>query len=286
MDFLNQLKNGVFTEMIARFSAAIPKLTFALLILLIGWLIAKTIRKVVRGILAGIGIDRVAERLNDIDLVQRSGVRVEISSVLAQMVYLVLMLGFIIFATDMLGIPAITQMVRDLIDYMPALFSAFVLLLLGLFLADMIRGIVQTACQSMGLPSAKMIATAVFYFLFITVAVSALAQAKINTGFIASNISIIIAALAFAFAFGYGRASRDLLANYLAGSYNRNKVQVGDDIRIIGMRGKVVLIDATSLVLQTPDREIIIPLSKLATEKVEVFYPDAQEENLLQPGDK
>ncbi|MBK7938628.1 MAG: hypothetical protein IPJ82_16775 [Lewinellaceae bacterium] len=164
MDFLNQLKNGVFTEMIARFSAAIPKLTFALLILLIGWLIAKTIRKVVRGILAGIGIDRVAERLNDIDLVQRSGVRVEISSVLAQMVYLVLMLGFIIFATDMLGIPAITQMVRDLIDYMPALFSAFVLLLLGLFLADMIRGIVQTACQSMGLPSAKMIATAVFYF--------------------------------------------------------------------------------------------------------------------------
>ncbi|MBK7938627.1 MAG: hypothetical protein IPJ82_16770 [Lewinellaceae bacterium] len=61
---------------------------------------------------------------------------------------------------------------------------------------------------------------------------------------------------------------------------------MGDDIRIIGMRGKVVLIDATSLVLQTPDREIIIPLSKLATEKVEVFYPDAQEENLIQPGDK
>ncbi|MCB9305625.1 MAG: mechanosensitive ion channel [Lewinellaceae bacterium] len=285
MDFFNQLKDGVFTELLARFSAAIPKLTFALVILLIGWLIAKTVRKLIRGVLAGIGIDRLAERLNDIDLVQRSGMRVEVSGVLAQMVYFVLMLGFVIFATDMLGIPAITQMVRDLIDYIPALFSAFVLFMLGLFLADMIRGIVQTTCQSMGLPSAKMIATAVFYFLFITVAVSALAQAKINTGFIASNISIIIAALAFAFAFGYGRASRDLLANYLAGSYNRNKIQVGDDVRIIGMRGKVVMIDSTSLTLQTDDREIIIPLSKLATEKVEVFYPDPQEENLLETGE-
>ncbi|MBV6442961.1 MAG: hypothetical protein DYG98_15140 [Haliscomenobacteraceae bacterium CHB4] len=284
MDFLDQLKNGVFSEMLARFSAAIPKLTFALLVMLIGWLIAKGIRRLVRRILAGLGVDGLAERLNDIDLVQRSGMRIEVSSVLSQMIYLILMLGFVIFATDILGIPAITQMVRDLIDYIPALFSAFILFLLGLFLADMIRGIALTACQSMGLPSAKVISTAVFYFLFVTVAVSALAQAKINTGFMAINISIIIGALALAFAIGYGLASRELLSNYLAGGYNRNKIVVGDDIRIIGMRGKVIGIDATSLTLQTDKSEVIIPLSKLASEKIEVFYPEGQDENLLAPG--
>ncbi len=284
MDFLDQLKNGVFAEMLARFSAAIPKLTFALLVLFIGWLIARLIRKVVRRVLSGIGLDNLAERLNDIDIVQRSGMRIEVSAVLAQMVFYILMLGFVIFATDLLGIPAITQMVRDVVDYLPALFSAFVLFLLGLFLADMVRGIVLTACQSMGLPSAKIISTAIFYFLFVTAAVSALAQAKINTGFMALNISIIIGALALAFAVGYGISSRDLLSNYLASGYNRNKVQVGDDIRIIGMRGKVINIDATSLTLQTPGSEVIIPLSKLATEKVEIFYPDGQDENLLAPG--
>lgn len=285
MGFFDQLKNGVFAELLARFSAAIPQLTFALLVLLVGWLISKVIRRVVRRVLAGLGLDALAERLNDIDIVQRSGMRIEVSAVLSQMVYLVLMLGFVIFATDILGIPPITQMVRDLIDYIPALFSAFVLFLLGLFLADMVRGIVLTACQSMGLPSAKVISTAIFYFLFVTAAVSALAQAKINTGFMALNLSIIIGALALAFAIGYGVSSRDLLANYLAGGYNRNKIQVGDDVRIIGVRGKVILIDATSLTLQTDKSEVIIPLSKLAAEKVEVFYPDGQEENLLEPGD-
>ena len=284
MNFLDQLKNGVFAELLARFSAAIPKLTFALLVMLIGWLIAKGIRRIIRRILSGLGVDAFAERLNDIDIVQRSGMRIEISSVLSQMVYYLLMLGFVIFATDILGIPAITQMVRDLVDYIPALFSAFILLLMGLFLADMVRGIALTACQSMGMPSAKVISTAVFYFLFVTVAVSALAQAKISTGFMAINISIIIGALALAFAIGYGLASRDLLSNYLAGGYNRNKIAVGDDVRIIGMRGKVIGIDATSLTLQTDKSEVIIPLGKLASEKIEVFYPDGQEENLLEPG--
>ncbi|MFN0014594.1 MAG: mechanosensitive ion channel family protein [Saprospiraceae bacterium] len=283
MDFLQKLKEGVFAELLARFSEAAPKLLFALLILLIGRMVAGLIRRVVKRVLAGLHVDRLAEQLNDIDIVQRTGMKIQISAVIAQMVFYVLILGFVIFATDMLGIPAITDMVRDVIDYLPALFSAFVLFLLGLFLADMVRGAVQTTCQSMGIPSAKMIGTAVFYFLFVTIAVSALAQAKISTDFIAANLTVVIGALGLAFAVGYGLAARDLVANYIAGHYNRNKVRVGDDVRIAGVRGKVVLIDSTSMILQTPERAIIIPLSKMTTEKVEVFYPDGQDENLLPP---
>ncbi|MEQ1745892.1 MAG: mechanosensitive ion channel domain-containing protein [Saprospiraceae bacterium] len=283
MDFLQKLKEGVFAELLARFSEAAPKLLFALLILLIGRMVAGLVRRVVKRVLAGLHVDRLAEQLNDIDIVQRTGMKIQISGVVAQMVFYVLILGFVIFATDMLGIPAITDMVRDVIDYLPALFSAFVLFLLGLFLADMVRGAVQTTCQSMGIPSAKMIGSAVFYFLFVTIAVSALAQAKISTDFIAANLTVVIGALALAFAVGYGLAARDLVANYIAGHYNRNKVRVGDDVRIAGVRGKVVLIDSTSMILQTPERAIIVPLSKMTTEKVEVFYPDGQDENLLPP---
>jgi len=283
MDFLNKLKEGVFTELLARFSEAAPKILFAILILILGRVIAGAIRRIVRRVLASLQVDRLAERLNDIDLVQRSGMKIQISVVVAQMIYYVLMLGFIIFATDMLGIPAITDMVRDLINYLPALFSAFVLFLLGLFLADMVRGVALTTLQSMGIPSAKMISTAVFYFLFITIAVSALSQAKISTGFIASNLTVLIGALALAFAIGYGFAARDLVANYLAGHYNRNKVRIGDDVAIGGVRGKVVMIDSTSLVLQTPERAIIVPLSKMTRENVEVYYPEGQDDHLLPP---
>jgi len=284
MNFWEQLKAGVFSELIGKFSAIIPKVIFASILLLIGWLLSNALRRVLGKVLASIGIDKLTEQLNDVEALQGMGLRIRFSTGIANIVYYVMMLFFIIMATDALGVGAITTMVRDLFNYLPAVLSAFIFLLLGLFLADMVRGAVESALRSFGLPSAKMIATGIFYFLFVTVAVSALAQAKINTNFIASNLTVIIGALALAFSFGYGLAARDLISNYLAGFYNKNKVRVGDDVRIIGVRGKVVMIDSTSMILQTPERAIVIPLSKLTTEKVEIFYPDAQEENLLETG--
>ncbi|MEZ4921177.1 MAG: mechanosensitive ion channel [Saprospiraceae bacterium] len=283
INFFKQLGAGVSGQMVDGLSAAIPKFTAALFTLFVGWMIAKFVRRIIRRVLQAIKLDNLVDRLNDIDIVQRTGMRIQISEILSKTVYYIMMLIFVVAATDVLGIKPVSDMVTSLLNYMPSLFSAAVVFLLGLFLADIIRGVALTACQSLGIPSAKLIASVVFYFLFITVAVSALSQAQINTGFIASNLTMIIGAGALAFAFGYGLAARDLVANYLASYYNRNKVRVGDDVVMGESRGKVVMIDSTSLILQTEDRAIIVPLSKLITEKVEVFYPEGQEEDLLPP---
>ena len=278
--------NGPIGQLFTQLSAFFPKFIGALSILFIGWIISRTIGKILGKVLATIGVDRLAEMFQDIDLVQRAGgMRAQVSSVLAKGVYYMLMLIFIIAATEVLGVAAITQLFTDLMNYLPSLLTASVVLMIGIFVADLVQGAVLTLCQSLGITSAKMIASIVFYFIFVTIAISALAQAKINTDFISSNLTAIIGAAALAFAFGYGLASRDLIANYLAGYYNKNKIRVGDDVRIIGVRGKVVMIDSTSLILQTPERAIIVPLSKLTTEKVEVFYPDPQEDHLLETGD-
>jgi small-conductance mechanosensitive channel len=274
---------GPLGQLIEQFSAFFPKFIGALMILFLGWIVSRTIGKILSRILAKAGVDRLAEMLEDIDMVQRSGVLKEkLSNIIAKIVYYMLMLTFIIAAMETLGVDAITQIFTDLMNYLPSLLTASVIFMMGLFLADMVQGAVTTLCQSLGIASAKLIGSVVFYFLFVTIAVSALAQAKINTEFISSSLVVIIGAGALAFAFGYGLASKDLVSNYLASYYNKNKVRVGDDVRIMGMRGKVVLIDSTSMILQTTERAIIIPLSKLTTEKVEVFYPDPQENDLLE----
>lgn len=276
--------SGPVAQLIAQFSAFFPKFIGALTILFVGWLVSRTVGKILSKVLANVGVDRLAEMLDDIDLVQRTGVLKEkLSGIIAKIVYYMMMLTFIIAATETLGVAAITQLFTDLMNYLPSLLTASVVFMLGLFLADMVQGAVVTLCQSLGIASAKMIGSIVFYFMFVTIAVSALAQAKINTEFISSSLVVLIGAGALAFAFGYGLASKDLVSNYLASYYNKNKVRVGDEVRIIGERGKVVLIDSTSMILQTPERAIIVPLSKLTTEKVEVFYPDPLGNDLLEP---
>lgn len=282
---LERLQEGVLSELVAKFSAIVPKLTAAILVLFIGYLVARLIRSVARRVLEGIKIDRLADALNGIDILQSNNVSIRPSAMISKTLYFILMLLFTVAATDALGVAAITQLVSDLMNYLPALLSAAFIFLLGLFLSDMIKGIVVTTCDSLGMSSAKMIGNIAFYVIFLTVGVSALAQAKIDTHFISSNLTVLIAAPAFAFALGYGFAAKDLISNYLAGFYNKNKVRIGDDVRVMGTRGKVILIDNHSIILQTDDRATLVPLAKLTTEKVEVFYPDGQEEQLLQSGD-
>jgi len=282
--FLEDLQKGVTNDLIARFSAAIPKIAIALVMLAIGVYISRTVKKVLERVLAALGVDKAAAQLNDIELMQQTGMEVRISTVIASMLYYVLLLIFVILSTDILGIAAVTSMVRDVVNYLPSLFSSVILLLLGVFVADMVRQIVLTALQSLGFAAYKIVSSAVFYFLLVSMVISALSQAKVNTDFLSNNLTVLVGAIAFAFAIGYGIASRDMVSNYLAGFYNRNKVRVGDDVRIIGVRGKVVMIDATSVVLQTPERAILVPLSKLTTEKIEIFYPGAQDDSLLHSG--
>ena len=265
--------DGLLKTFVEGAYTGIPKLISALVIFFIGLTIAKFIKKMIAKILGAIGIDRFAARLNDIDLVRSTGVEMRLSDLIARIVHFFIVFMFTMMTVDVLNIPAISKLMQDAFDYMPSLLTAGIVLLLGLFFADLIKGIALAALKSLNIPSANVIANVVFYFLFVSIAVSALGQAKIETAFISANLTVIIGAAALAFSVGYGLASKDLASNYLAGYYNKNKVRVGDEVVIDGTQGKVVVIDNSSLILQTKDRAVIVPLSKLTTSRVEVLYP-------------
>ena len=158
----------------------------------------------------------------------------------------------------------------NLINYLPNLLSAIVFFIIGLLVADFVRGIVLTTCQSLSIPSAKVISSVVFYFLFLTVTMSALDQAKISTDLINSSFMIIIAGVVASFALGYGLASKDMMSNFLASFYVKNKFEAGDRITIDGIQGQIETMDNKSFVLKTSDSKIVFPLNKLAQDKVEI----------------
>ncbi|MFN0216184.1 MAG: mechanosensitive ion channel family protein, partial [Saprospiraceae bacterium] len=66
--------SGPVAQLIAQFSAFFPKFIGALTILFLGWLVSRTVGKILSKVLARVGVDRLAEMFDDIDLVQRTGV--------------------------------------------------------------------------------------------------------------------------------------------------------------------------------------------------------------------
>lgn len=258
-------------DLLTGFAAVIPNLLGALAVLIIGLIVSKIASRFVRRILVTIGADKLAERLNEIEIVYKSNIRLVPSKLLAKVVYYFLLFIFVVAATDILNMPVISQLVSEILNYIPILISAMAVFVVGLLISDFLKNVVKTTCDSLGIPASGMISSIVFYFLFLNIAMIALSQARIDTEFIQDNLSIILAGVVLAFAIGYGFASRNIVANFLASFYNKGKVNVGDTIGIDGVRGKVIRMDNSTITLQVESREVLIPLSKLASEKVDIF---------------
>jgi len=258
-------------EMLSNFLALVPNFFLALLTFIIGWIVSKLVAKFLLRILKTIGADKLADKLNEIEIIHKTNFKLVPSVLLSRLAYYILLFIFVIAAVDVLGMEAVSSLMSDLLNYIPHLLSAFLVFVVGVFVADFIKNIVLTTCNSLGIPAAKVIANVIFYFLFLNIIMITLSQAKIDTDFIQDNLSIILAGVVLAFAIGYGFASRQLVANFLSSLYNKDKVKIGDVIGIEGLRGKVIDIDSSSFTLEAEGRSVIIPLSKLSSESIEIF---------------
>ncbi len=243
----------------------------AILILFIGWIVARIITRVLRKVLKAIRIDRLAEKLNDIEMVAKSDIDIKPSIFLSKLVYYVLMFIFFIAATDALGMAVVSDLMSNLLNnFLPNALAAIIVFVIGIIAADFLKKLVKTACDSLAIPAASLIANVVFYFIFLNILIVTLAQLGIDTGFMETNLSVILAGIVLAFSIGYGMASRPVMSNYLASFYSKGRVKIGATLRINGMEGKVIAIDNASIVVKTQDSKVIVPLSRLNTETFEI----------------
>ncbi len=273
--FLQNIKVfELLNDLLKGFIGVLPNLVGAVLLFIIGWILAKVMSKFIRKILSKTGIDKFAERFESIDIVHKSKIKMVPSKILAKILYYVIFLIFAIAATDQLNMPAVSSLVSEIIQYIPKLLTAGIVLVFGVVIADALRKVVHTALESFGIPSAKIIAGFVFYFILIAVFMSALGQAEIEVSFFEKNITVLIAAGAFAFALGYGLASRDQMANFLASFYSKKKIHIGDDVKIDGVRGKIIKIDNNSFTLKTETGKIVFPINIITTQRIEFFDID------------
>lgn len=268
MDFLND----IFGELATSFKEGIPKIFTAIVIIIIGIIIAKILKKVIQRVLSTIGIDKLGEKLNEIEMVSKADVEIKFSSILAKIVYYVVLLFFLMAATSQLEMPAVSNLVQNLLEFIPNLIVAGIILTIGFIFAEMLKTIVQTALTSFGIPSAKLISSFFFYFILINIVISALTQASINTEFLSQNISILIGGIVLAFSIGYGLASKSTMANFIGSMYMKGKINLGDTIKVQNDLGKVISMDKSAITIEKENGgRVFIPLSRMTTESIEVF---------------
>lgn len=259
---------SAFTQFGEAAVAYVPVIVSALVVLLIGWIIAKLIGRLISRALRGVKFDDLLERAGFDGALKRINPDLTGSKVVGRIFYWVVFLVFFMAAANVLGWTALTDGLNAFMAYLPTLGIALIIFLVGIYISNLVRSAVTTAAKSIGISGAKTIGDIVYYLLFIFIAITALNQAGVNTDIITSNLTLIIGAVLLAFAISYGFASRPIVANMLSSFYTKGKFKSGQRIRIGEVEGKIESIDSVSVTIRTSDALLVLPSRKLVEEHV------------------
>ncbi|MTI87157.1 MAG: hypothetical protein FH748_04225 [Balneolaceae bacterium] len=264
-----QVVQNSFMEFWEKLVDVLPHIFGALILLIVGWGIAKVTAFVIKKILVSIKLDQLGEKLVETTSLDPGLLNVTPSQLISKFVYWAILLLFFISASDTLGWTMVSESINTLLNYLPQLFSSLVVFVVGLYIAGFVKQFLNTAFNSIGLAAGTVISKIVFYIILLIVATTALDQAGIDTSLITANITIILGGLLLAFAIAFGYSSREVFANIISSLYVRNnfkegqKIQIGEDIA-----GIIKKIDAIHVTLQTEGDDILLPTQVLISKKV------------------
>lgn len=257
----------------------VPIVISALVILLVGWIISKVVSKVVLKTLETIKLDDILSKVGFDKMLTKIKAGLSASKIFSKVVYYIFMLLFVTSAAQVLGWDMITDGIASFIAYLPTLTVALVIFVLGVYVAELIKNMIYTAANSIGVSGSKAIANIVYYLLFIFIAITALNQAGVDTDIITSNITLILGSILLAFAISYGFASRNLVSNMLSSYYGKGKFVEGQRIRIGQEEGIIIKIDSISVTLQQENQQLVFPSKRLIEEEVIILSYIPNEDN-------
>ncbi|WP_025762870.1 mechanosensitive ion channel family protein [Dyadobacter tibetensis] len=268
---ITEILLNTFHTLINQFVEFVPRVIGCLVILVVGYLVARGVRILISQVLSRVGLDRIGDRLNEIDIIKKLKTEIKLSDVVATIFYYYILLIFLTFAADTLGVDTITNMVLSLVSFIPKLIAGAIMLQVGIMLSDALKTGVISICKSFNISAAKLIGNIVFVFFLIITFITALGQVGIETALLESSFTIIFGGAIAAFGLGYGIASRDVLANIISSFYSRKNHHIGQVIKIGDVKGVISKIDSTSVTVVSEHATTIVPLQMFQSHQVEVF---------------
>ncbi len=204
-------------EAIGAFLAYIPQLIGAIIILVVGYFIAKAMQAVVDRLLRGIGFDRWMERGGVKQFFDRTQTDHTPASIIGVLVFWFVLIVAITMAADALGVPQVTAFLNQLLAYIPSILAAVLILFLAALLANFLSGIVRGATGS------GMLASVVYYAVIIYAVFAALTEVGIAVALTAPTFLILLGAVALAVAIAFGIGGREVARDIVEKAYNRRQ---------------------------------------------------------------
>ena len=217
-DFVTTIKDS-FYDLADSIVAFMPKLVVALLLLLIGVVVARVTGKLINAALSAIEKNKYTKKFfNAVEIKM-----VSISDMVGLFVRYAVLLIFVNAAVGVLGLEVLSETFDAILAFVPKIFSAVVVAGLALVASGVVQNIVSESANKAKIKSYKTLANAARILVLVFGFPLAAAQLGLDLTIINNNITVVMAGVMLAFAIAFGFGGRDTAAKIVENAYKNFK---------------------------------------------------------------
>ncbi len=204
-----------FNKFLGKVTTFLPNLLAMITILILGFLIAWIVKKLIFRFLKAIQFDKVSERWGLPHILSKGGVTYSPADLLSRFFYWVIVLITLILGINALEVAVTQNFISHFFNYLPHLFAAMIILAIGYLIAIFLGQATLIAAVNAQMESAKLLSRAVRWFIIILALTMALYHLGIAEKVIVAAFSITFGGIVLALAIAFGWGGKELAKNFL-----------------------------------------------------------------------
>jgi flagellar biosynthesis protein FliQ len=201
----------------------LPRLAVALVVFIVGWILAKVARfAIVKGLRA-VNFHVVTQRAGLDGFFKDGGIRTDTTEIIALIVYWLVILGALVVGFNSLGLIYVTDLLGRVILFVPKVLVALLVLAFGAYFARFIANAVTAYCKNVHMQDAELLGRLAQYAILTFVILIALDQVNIGGDIVRQSFLIVLAGVVFALALAFGLGGKEWAAELLERWWPRRK---------------------------------------------------------------
>ncbi len=193
----------------------LPQLIGAIVILIIGLIVAAGLEKLVERVVYHTKIDSVLRQTGLDAFMQRAGMHLNAGFFLGQLVYWFFIVVFLLAGSEILGFGAFSSFLKDVLNYIPKAIIATFILLVSLVAANFTRGVGRSSVMGARLHAGKTLGMVAWWGIVVFGFMTTLVQLGVAVQVINTLITGLVAMLALAGGLAFGLGGRDMASQWL-----------------------------------------------------------------------
>ncbi|MBU0605036.1 MAG: hypothetical protein KKH77_01970 [Candidatus Omnitrophica bacterium] len=221
MDNLNVVVMEPIKVMAIKIWSYIPAIAGAIIILVVGWLLAKLIETIVTKILKAVRLDSVSDKIGISKVLAQGDIKMSLSELVGAIIYWFVILVAVATMFDALNLKMASDIISRLVGYVPNILAAIFILIIGSFLANFIATIIRTAGTNAGLKNAKLMSQISQVVLMVFTVIIAIEQLKVATALLVLAVNIILISIGLGIALAFGLGCKDIAGKFMQDVVNK-----------------------------------------------------------------